>query len=310
MDTQLLRTFVLVARSGSFTATARDLSYVQSTVTAQLQALERHVGARLLDRLPRGAVPTEAGARLLPYAEQLLDLETALVAAVSAPAGGPAGRVRLVAPESLCAYRLPALLADLRTRFPGIHLGLAPAGTAGALEAVRDSTTEAALLLEPELTAADLVTEPLGSEELTLLHAPTAVRDGPMPTWQELAASDVLLLEEGCSYSDEVARRLRAAGQPDSRRTRFGSIEAVKRCVAAGMGWTVLPTIAAESEIGAGTLAAVPAPLPDAPMVHLVTHPDRTLTPATRLVLDRLRTLWMPPDQPSPGIRPASSTEP
>lgn len=294
MDTQLLRTFTTLARSGSFTAAARELGYVQSTVTAQLQALERHLGARLLDRLPRGAVPTEAGARLLPYAQRLLDLEAGLVAAVCAPAGEPAGRVRLVAPESLCAYRLPGLLADLRARAPGIHLGLAPAGSAQALDAVRAGTAEAALLLEPALTATDLLVEPLGPEELTMLRAPTAAADGPAPTWEELAGSEVLLLEEGCSYSDEVAHRLRASGQPDSRRTRFGSIEAVKHCVAAGMGWTVLPAVTAEAELGAGTLAAVSGPLPDVPVVHLVTHPDRTLTPATRLVLDRLRALWEP----------------
>ncbi len=113
-------------------------------------------------------------------------------------------------------------------------------------------------------------------------------------TWAQLAQQDVLLLEDGCSYSDDVARHLLAAGQPDSRRTRFGSVEAVKRCTAAGLGWTVLPSVTAAAELRAGALTALPGPLPPQPVVHLATHPNRTPSTATRFVLDHLRTLWQP----------------
>lgn len=298
METQLLRTFKAVVRSGSFTAAARELGYVQSTVTGHLQVLERRLGVRLLDRLPTGAIPTEAGNRLLPFAERLLELETRMASEVPGGDGRPAGRVRLVAPESLCAYRLPALLHELRATAPAVRIGLAPAGTVAALAAVRAGTAEAALLLEPELAAADLLLEPVGIEELALLSAPTfgpsGDTDGQTLTWAQLANQDALLLEDGCSYSDDVARRLLAAGQPDSSRTRFGSIEAVKRCVAAGLGWTVLPAATAASEVSTGALTVLPGPLPPAPTVHLATHPNRTPSTATRLVLEHLRTLWTP----------------
>jgi len=300
VETSLLRTFTAVVRTGSFTAAARELGYVQSTVTGHVQALERSLGTRLLDRLPSGAVPTDAGARLLPYAEQLLELETRIATDVPYGDDRPVGRVRLVAPESLCAYRLPDLLARLRTAAPDVRLALAPAGTASALAAVRAGAAETALLLEPTLTAADLQLEQLGAEELTLLaasdapHLYTSGQSGQKLTWAQLAQQDVLLLEDGCSYSDDVARCLLAAGQPDSKRTRFGSVEAVKRCTAAGLGWTVLPSVTAEAELRTGALTALPGPLPPQPVVHLATHPDRTLSTATRLVLDHLRALWQP----------------
>lgn len=300
METDLLRTFTAVVRTGNFTTAARELGYVQSTVTGHLQALERRLGTRLLDRLPSGAVPTEAGARLLPYAEQLLDLATRIATEVPDSDGRPAGRVRLVAPESLCAYRLPDLLARLRATAPDVRLALTPAGTAAALAAVRAGAAEIGLLLEPTLTAADLLVEQLGAEELILLAAPQAAdpyklgQSAHELTWAQLAQQDVLLLEDGCSYSDDVARHLLAVGQPDSRRTRFGSIEAVKRCTAAGLGWTVLPGIAVATELRGGALTALPGPLPPQPVVHVVTHPDRTPSTSTRLVLDYLRPLWQP----------------
>jgi DNA-binding transcriptional LysR family regulator len=291
VDTELLRTFVAVVGGGSFTAAARELGYVQSTVTGHVQTLERRFGARLLDRLPTGAVPTDAGRRLIPYAEHLLDLQTRMFADVPGTRR-PAGPVRLTAPESLCAYRLPALIAALRAEEPDVRLSLTPSGTAAALEAVRRGTTDIALLLEPALTASDVVLEPLGTEEIVLLAAPSAVDTEEPSTWADLANSDTLLLEDGCSYSDDVARHLLTAGQPATRRTRFGSIEAIKRCAAAGLGWTVLPAVTAEPELGSHTLAILPGPHLPACIVHSATHHNRWLGPAAQLVLGRLRNLW------------------
>ncbi|NEC21079.1 LysR family transcriptional regulator, partial [Streptomyces parvus] len=63
-DLNLLRTFLAVHRSGSFTAAARLLGLSQPTVTAQMRSLERQVGRELFERLPRGVAPS-------PYADEL-----------------------------------------------------------------------------------------------------------------------------------------------------------------------------------------------------------------------------------------------
>ncbi len=263
-----------------------------STVTGHVQTLERHLGARLLDRLPSGAVPTEAGLRLLPYAEQLLSLQARMVDEVPTGAGRPAGTVRLTAPESLCASRLPALVAAVRAAAPAVRLALTPGGTAAALDAVRRANTDIALVLEPVLTVDDLHLDAVGTEDMVLLDAPDPDRPDAPVTWSDLAARDTLLLEEGCSYSDDTARRLLAAGQPAAHRTRFGSIEAVKRCTGAGLGWTVLPAVTAAAELQAGTLVVLAGPPLPAYTVHLVTHPGRSTGRAAGVVVDQLRALW------------------
>jgi DNA-binding transcriptional LysR family regulator len=298
VDTELLRTFVAVVECRSFTAAARVLGYVQSTVTGHVQTLERRLGAQLLDRLPTGAVPTEAGLRLLPYAEQLLSLQARMIDEVPG-AGRAAGTVRLIAPESFCASRLPALVAAVRAAAPAVGLTLTPGGTAAALDAVRRASTDIALVLEPELTVADLRLDAVGTEDVVLLDAPNLDRPAAPATWGDLAARDTLLLEEGCSYSDDTARRLQAAGQPAARRTHFGSIEAVKRCVGAGLGWTVLPAITAAAELQAGNLVVLAGPPLPGCTVHVVTHPDRSTGPAARVVVDQLRGLWMPQVEPA-----------
>src|SRR5580698_8592674 len=70
VEAQLLRTFVAVARLGSFSAAAAELGYTQAAVSQQIAALESDLKTRLLTRRP--VTPTEPGARLLEHAEPIL----------------------------------------------------------------------------------------------------------------------------------------------------------------------------------------------------------------------------------------------
>nr|WP_246405768.1 LysR family transcriptional regulator [Modestobacter versicolor] len=281
-----MRTFQAVVRARSFTGAAAELGYVQSTVTAHVQSLERQLGTRLLDRLPSGAVPTAAGLRLMPAAGDLLALEERLRREVPEATGPLSGAVTLVAPESLCAHQLPVLIAAMREHAPGVRLALRPAGTARALQGVRDGEVDAALVVDAGLSAPDLRVRHVRDLPLAVLAAPSSPLTRGRRSWADVAQECALLLEEGCSYSDAAATLLAAAGQPPVKRSRFGSVETVKRCAATGLGVTVLPVVTAERDLADGTLAVVAGPeLPDHAVV-LVTHPGRTSTPAVDLLVD------------------------
>ncbi|GAB2989004.1 LysR family transcriptional regulator [Saccharothrix stipae] len=266
VDTRLLRTLLVLARTGSFTATAAELHLVQSTVTSQVKALERHLGARLFDRLPSGARLTEAGRQAVEHAREVLTSEQRLRDAVRGSTAVE-GDVRIAAPESVCAYRLPQRIADVAMRWPGISVHLSPAGTRQALAGVRNGTLDLALVLEDALVAPGLKVTAIGVEPIELVSAPGVVLE-----------ERYFLLEEGCSYSDRFVRELTATPSI----TRFGSIEAVRSCVVAGLGWTVLPRVAVAEQLDAGTLHRV-RELPDSTL-FLVTDPRRTPSAAVRAV--------------------------
>ncbi|MEV1008559.1 LysR family transcriptional regulator [Streptomyces sp. NPDC049881] len=290
MDTRLLQTFSVLARTGSFTAAAGELHLSQSTVTVHIRTLEKELGARLFDRLPRGARLTSAGRRLLAGAEEVLDAETRLRAA--AAGGGPAaGRVVVGAGETLCSTRLPGVVAALRGGHPGIDVHLYAAGTEAGVEGLRAGRLDVALLLEEQVGAADLTAEAVGAEPLVLVAAaghPLTV-PGRRATWEELAAEPFFLHEQGCSYSDRLARRLLALPGEPPRLTRFGSIEAARSCVAAGLGLTLLPRACVAGGLRDGSLAVVDGPaVPDVP-VQLVRHRSRWASPAVLAVVDEVR---------------------
>ncbi|WP_149263516.1 LysR family transcriptional regulator [Actinomadura sp. K4S16] len=260
MDTRLLTTFLAVLRTGGMTAAAAELGFVQSTVTAHVQALERIAGTPLLDRRPGGVSPTLAGSLLAERARSILDLQERMLAEVTAAATEPSGQVRLQAPESVCAYWLAPVLPGLRQALPDVSVSLSPADTRTALTALADRRADLALVLEPSPDPSGVELVDLGVQPLSLVAAPAAPlpRDRPL-TPAELAEAGVILLEEGCSYSDEIAA-VAAAADPTANPPRFGGIETAKRCVAAGLGVALLPAVTVAGELAAGTLTELRPP--------------------------------------------------
>ena len=273
----MLATFAALARTGSFTSAATELHLAQSTVTAHIQALEKELRLRLVDRLPGGAVLTEAGKRVLDKATLVLAAEAEL-RGERAEHGPIEGTVRIGAPESLCGQLLPPVVAALRRRHPGVDVTLNPVGTAAAIDALRAGALSLALLIEPSIDAADLVVERLGTLDIAFV----ADRRTPVTatTWAELAHWHWFLLEEGCAYSDEVARLL-----PGARATRLGSIEATRACVAAGLGLAVLPGFAVDER----RLARFAGPPLTEPDLLLVRHARRSAGRALPVVEEEVR---------------------
>ncbi|MFF7213593.1 substrate-binding domain-containing protein [Streptomyces sp. NPDC008238] len=243
--------------------------------------------------MPRGARLTGAGRRLVAEAEDVLEAETRLrgTAAGDARSGGT---VVLGAGDTLCSTHVPRVVAALRRTHPGIDVHLHPAGTEAAVEGLRAGRLDAALLLEDQVALPDMTARPLAAEPLVLIAAPDhpLAASGRPLTWQDLAGETFFLHEEGCSYSDRVARELLAVHDAvhdaRPRLTRFGSSEAARNCVAAGLGLGVLPRATVRTALREGTLTAVTGPhLPDVP-VQLVRRRGRWTSPAIRAVLDAL----------------------
>jgi DNA-binding transcriptional LysR family regulator len=121
VETQLLRTFVAVARLGSFSAAAAALGYTQAAVSQQIAALENDLKTRLLNRRP--VTPTEAGTRLLEHAEPiLLRLDAARTDVTRLRTSPTATLVIGVTPLAGATATLAAALTELRDRMPRLEI--------------------------------------------------------------------------------------------------------------------------------------------------------------------------------------------
>ncbi len=290
MDLKQLSTFRTAATSLSFTRTAVALNYVQSSVTAQIHGLEADLGVQLFDRLGKRVALTDAGERLLPYAEKMLELAREASIVVSG-SGYPTGTVTIIAPETLCTYRLPPVLREFRSRFPDVTLHLKPNIVGDLRRAMAEDGVDVAFVLEEVSSVAGLRAESIRDEPLLLVSAP----DHPLASATVVRPSDiesepVVLTEPGCDYRERFERSLAAAGVKPGTTLEFSSTEAIKQCVMVGMGLTVLPAIAVRTEIEQGKLAALPWSEPDFQVtIRMVLHKDKWLSPALRAFLDVTR---------------------
>ena len=118
MELEQLRTFVAIARLGSLSAASAAVHLSQPAVSRQVQALERRLGARLLERGARGVTLTEAGQAVARGAADVLARLEELEGELTLLRGGEGGTLRVGATVTVCLYLLPPLLRRYRERYP------------------------------------------------------------------------------------------------------------------------------------------------------------------------------------------------
>ncbi|MER6703119.1 LysR family transcriptional regulator [Streptomyces fumanus] len=117
-----LRVFVAVCRAGSLSAVARDLSCTQSAVSQHVKRLERETGVRLLERRPRGVVPTAAGRVLCEAAaDGIAGLDLAL-RRLGDLVNGEGGSVRITTGGTTVRHFMAEAIVSFRRRYPKVSL--------------------------------------------------------------------------------------------------------------------------------------------------------------------------------------------
>ncbi|UFR03992.1 LysR family transcriptional regulator [Streptomyces sp. Go40/10] len=285
MEIRHLVTFRKVAALLSFTRAAEELSYAQSSVTSQVRALETSLGVELFDRLGGRIRLTPAGEKLLEYAEQILELVEAARADV-AGGDGPSGTLVIGTMESITSYRMPPLLEFFHHRYPKVQLSLRPSLCADTRHALRQGTFDIGFLLEQETRHPGLESVVLAEEPLVLVAAP----GHPLARRGELSRTDlrsvsVLATEAGCAYRDLFEAELR--GVTSAPFLEFGTIEAIKKGVASGLGISLLPAVTVAAELEKGEMAALPWEAPFSVYTQLAWRGGRRLSRESQLFIDQ-----------------------
>lgn len=146
MEVKKLQHFVAVAESGHFTHAADELSISQSGLSASIRSLEHDLGTPLFERSTRSVVLTEAGRALLEHARRILGEVESARKAIAAIRDADAGRLGLGVVQTFTAADLPASIARLHARHPGVDIVLREAPTLELLEAVENGELDLAFV--------------------------------------------------------------------------------------------------------------------------------------------------------------------
>jgi DNA-binding transcriptional LysR family regulator len=244
MQFQQLAYFVAVAETRHFTRAAELARVAQPSLSQQVRALERDVGATLFHRIRGNVTLTEAGETLLPIARRILaETETAYRAIRELDELGR-GRVRLGATPSLCTGLLPAMLAAFRRAYPGIELVLHESGSRDLQTELSEGALDLAMIVDSRVhDDTRLSSTPLFVEELVVISPKTA----RAPVRGRLAIGDLrdrplVMFRRGYDLREATVNACRAEGFDPVFAIEGGEMDAVLELVQAGIGLAVVPS--------------------------------------------------------------------
>lgn len=235
LELRHLRAFAAVSRTLSFTAAANELHYAQSSVSEQVQALEAELGTLLFERLGRRLQLTDAGHRLVGHAAQILSLVDQAFADVSST-DGPSGQLVAGGLETLCAHRLPSLLARYRQAFPQVEVSIRAGNRRELVNLVRSGDIDVAFMFAAPPAEAAVAQTVFAEERLVVVAPPDQALAGRKSvTKAELSSEPFLVTQEGCSFREMFESAF--ADEPTRPRiaAEVDSISAMSACVASGL---------------------------------------------------------------------------
>ncbi len=258
LDSRQVRMFCVLARTGSFTQTAREVHVTQSGVSHAMKALERDVGCRLLDRLGKKVVLTQAGEQLLHHATKILqEMESARESLAHLGKWGR-GRLRLGASTTACQHIIPPVMREFKESFPDHAITIEPGDTPEIVNSLLRQRIDLALSLEPA-NEPQLEFHPLFTDELHFIV-------GAMHPWaragkverSEIPKQSYILYSKKSVTFRVIEQYFRREEMALNTVIELGSMEATKELVKLGIGISILAPWIAGKELEDGSLVALP----------------------------------------------------
>ncbi|RTE08530.1 LysR family transcriptional regulator [Paenibacillus whitsoniae] len=258
MDIKTLKTFQSIVKYGSFIRAAQEMNYVQSTVTMQIQKLEKELGVQLIDRRNGKEFQlTEAGRIFHDHSLHIVKSMEQAQTTLSNLQSGETGHVRIGVTEPTGSYRLPVILQRFMSDYPNIRISVEFANTPALSERILRGELDFSLCSAPDL-GSDLYFEPLFQEQFVALMPvsdPLALKSDL--TVDDLRGHRLLITSATCPYRRKLEIAMQETGNVTFETMEVGSMTALKFYVESGLGIALVPKIMAEPASAGTTIRAL-----------------------------------------------------
>ena len=291
MDLHRLEVFCKVVELKNFSRAAKAVFLSQPTVSEHIRGLEEELAVRLIDRLGREALPTQAGQLLYRYAQKILRLREEAMQAIENQSGTLAGHLSLGASTIPGTYILPGRIGAFKKLHPAIQLTLSIDNSRKIADGVLAGSLEFGLIgarwSEPTLSWQELLSDEL---VLTVYPGHPFVAKKEVPA-EELLAEPFILRERDSGTRKAMTQLLEKHLDLASLQAvaEMGGTEAVRQAIKAQIGTSILSRRAVAEDIERGTLTAVPIKgVTLTRSFFLITRKNRELSPICKAFLSFL----------------------
>ncbi|MFF7752813.1 LysR family transcriptional regulator [Streptomyces sp. NPDC007971] len=300
-----LRVFVAVCRAGSLSSVARELGCTQSAVSQHVRRLERETGVALLERQPRGVVPTQAGRVLeAAAAEGITGLDLA-VRQLRDLVDGHSGYVRVATGATTVRHFMSDAVVTFRRRHPQVNLEFRTVSSGrGSFDALTDGTLDLAwITLGPAVR---------GIEQRAVVELPWVLAvpaDDPLAAHPRLDAADLadvrlIRLPPNSASAAHLDAACAEAGVRFAYDTSVADWDTALLLAELGAGRAVVPAVPGLPVPGEGALRLVPLPgLRPLPVGWAVRRWDALSPPARAFADTVVERCGRPGGEPPPSRR-------
>ena len=247
MDFDQLRTFLEVAKLGSFSRAAEKVLRSQPAVSAQIRQLEQEYGQKLFDRSTKSVRLTPAGEVVMDYAQQLLALRNTSLQATSGWNGIPTGTLSIGANEGTFLYVLPKVFAEYHHKFPKVKISVYRSFSHKVSEKVEEGAVDLGIFTMP-VKSPSLEVVPIFRDRILLMVGPRSpLFERRSVTLEEFAQQPLIIPKTG-SIRKLMEKNLRPHRETLNITMELTSVVMIKRFVIDGFGVSLIcPSFAREN---------------------------------------------------------------
>lgn len=290
MNFNQLHAFYVVAREGSFSRAAEELSISQPAVTRRILDMERLHGVRLFERTSRRVVLTDQGKLLLSYVERMIALNEEAELAISSMAGIKTGRIEIGTSRPVASYRLSSIAVSFKQLYPGVVPSIHVENSQWILNEVLAFRLDVGIVgIKPRHR--DLILFPFYEEELSVV-IPSGHRWANRTTiaLTELGDNPLILREKGSGTRGLIEREFKKTETKALIAMEVGSNEAIKRAVENNLGIAILPPAVVKEEVREGVLRSLRIRKPGLSLsFYVIYHKEKRSSPLIHAFVDVLR---------------------
>ena len=248
--------FYTVARLGSFSKAASELSISQPAASIQVRELEKSMDCLLLHRMRRGLQLTDIGSEVFCYAQQIFSLAEEMQNAVNETHGLRSGRLSIGSSTTPGEYILPWAIGQFRRRYPGIDVSLSISNTQTVVQKIHDREFDLGMAGAP-VSQDGLVSFTYIADNIAVIAAPTHPLAGKRLALADLNRQDFIMREQPSATRAAAEGCLAERSVELKMVMELGSNEAVKRAVAAGLGLGMISKFGVMPDVAAGAIVVL-----------------------------------------------------
>jgi DNA-binding transcriptional LysR family regulator len=292
VDIHQLKVFSSVFKNRSFSKASEELHLTQPTVSDHVKTLEEELECKLFDRLGRTIIPTKEAEVLYGHAAEIIEKANITKDILGRFKKELSGELVVGASTIPGTYLMPSLMAAFQKKYPAVSFQIF----------ISDSKEIGEKVLKHELLIGVVGTKfsngylnhmPFIEDELIAVSSPSLIKKD-MLTLKDLIKFPMVLREEGSGTRKELEKILESKGitlEDIKIAGIFGSTDAIKQAVKAGLGFSVLSRLSVADELKYRLLREIK--LSDVQMkrkFYIITHKKRSLPFLYNIFLEHMKT--------------------